>query len=646
MPSYHHSPLPEGSIRLLRLLPHRDESSRVECRLSVCDLLDSGTAHPFDALSYTWGSGDSPKFILIDNREYGVGENLHAALMHLRDGFVDRIVWVDALCIDQTNTEEKSQQVQSMAKIYAKASRVIIWLGEAAATSDQALEDIRMSSNQQSPPLGKTNKQAILDHLLKWTWFERIWVLQEVAAARHVLVKCGHTEIDGHAFGSGLDALKPLYDDHPNLRGLIPPIAYLIRNAIFRPRFNSIQPGRDRFSLSIRPLAELVDMFHTRKATERLDRVYALLGMCTDDPGAASLLADYGASWETVFQKLVAFSLSNRMSVETWDGKEVAVISGKGCVLGEVSDVEGDTITWKNTREGRSQSFTPPASAKSIQQRDVICLLQGASRPTIIRLHSDYSAIIRIAVPLMDDSDVPNTKWSEHRESITSFPDDFLLIWDWHTSREHAEEYKDFRSRQGLSDHRMQSHKDLDRATRWWTMGRVLESAKRSEEAVKKFQKSVGIGEMALRGADNWESSPASQGAWGDLLVEERCGWVPLLYAAEKGYEAVLQQLLDKGAAVDVVDHDGRTPLSWAARNGREAVVRQLLDKGAAVDMADRDGRTPLWWAARNGDEAVVRRLLDKGAAVDVADGDGRTPLWWAAWNGHEAVVRQLLDKG
>ncbi len=56
------------------------------------------------------------------------------------------------------------------------------------------------------------------------------------------LVKCGPAEIDGYVvFGSGRDALKPLYDNDPNLRGLIPPITYLIRNAIFRPWYNSIQ---------------------------------------------------------------------------------------------------------------------------------------------------------------------------------------------------------------------------------------------------------------------------------------------------------------------------------------------------------------------------------------------------------------------
>jgi hypothetical protein len=351
-------------------------------------------------------------------------------------------------------------------------------------------------------------------------------------------------------------------------------------------------------------------MFHTRKATVALDKVYALLGMSSDDPSAARLSADYGASWETVFRKLVAFSLSNQMSVETWDGKEVAVISGKGSVLGEVSVVEGDTITWKKTPQGRSQSFTPPASAKPIQPRDVICLLQGASRPTIIRLYSDYSAIIRIAVPFMDDSDVLNTKWSEHLESITTFPDNFLLIWDWHASREHAQEYEDFRSGQGLSNQRIHPQKDLDRATRWWTIGRVLESAKRSEEAVENFHKSVEIGNMVLRDAEDWESSYARLGAWGDLLVEDRGGWVPLVYVAEKGYMSFVRQLLESGAAVDATDGHGRTPLLWAARNGHEAVVWQLLENGIAVDTTDRYGRTPLFWAAKNGHEAVVRQLM------------------------------------
>ncbi|KAK4163800.1 ankyrin repeat-containing domain protein [Cladorrhinum sp. PSN259] len=645
MPSDHYSPLPKGSVRLLRLLPHPDETSRIECHLSVYHLLDSGTAHHYDALSYAWGSGVNSKAIWINDREYVVSASLHAALLHLRDCYVDRLMWVDAICIDQQNTAEKSQQVQSMAKIYAKASRVIVWLGEATATTDQALEDIRMSSSQKSTSMDNINKQAILD-LIERPWFQRIWVVQEVAAARHVLVKCGPTEIDGYVFGSGLNALKRLYDGDPNLRSLILPITYLIRNAVFQPRYNSIQ--RDRFSLSIRPLGELVDMFHTRKATVALDKVYALLGMSSDDPGAVGLLADYDASWQTVFEKLITFSLSNQISVETWDGKEVAVISGKGCVLGEVWVVEGDRITWKDTRADRREYSTLPAAAKPIQPGDVICLLQGASRPTIIRLHSDFSAVIRIAAPFTYDSDVANTTWLEPLESITTFPVDFLLVWDWEIPQDRVEvkEYEDFRNGQGLFDQESQQQNSLDRATRLWRMGRVLESIKRDQEAGKNFQKSVEIGAAVLGGAHSLDPSHTNQAAWVDLFVEDRGGWAALLYAAKKGYEAVVRLLLEKGAAVEAKDKERQTPLIKAAAEGHGAIIRQLLEKGAAIEAKDKERQTPLIEAAIHGHEAVVRQLLEKGAAIEAKDIDGRTPLMRAAINGHEAVVRQLLEKG
>lgn len=215
-----------------------------------------------------------------------------------------------------------------------------------------------------------------------------IQVLQEVAAARYVLIKCGLMEIDGYAFCSGLSALNLSYETCPDLQDLIRSVAYLIRGAIFRPRSETDETGRPGgFSLDIRPLGELMDMYHTRKATDRRDKVYALFGMSSDDPSsddhsAEGLSVNYDTSWGEVFRKLVKFSLSDQMSVDTWDDKEVAVIKGKGYVLGRVPPAErGITpddrqsvgITWKNTpsyfdtkRERRSY-FTFPASAKPIQ---------------------------------------------------------------------------------------------------------------------------------------------------------------------------------------------------------------------------------------------------------------------------------------
>lgn len=116
-------------------------------------------------------------------------------------------------------------------------------------------------------------------------------------------------------------------------------------------------------------------------------------------------------------------------------------------------------------------------------------------------------------------------------------------------------------------------------------MGRMFEAAERGKAGAMKLQKSVEIGEMALRDSDNLGSGPGTWGAWIDLLLEDSGGWVSLLFAAGKGYKEVVRYLLDKGAAVDVVDGDGQTSLSLAASAGHEAVVQQLLDNGADVDV-------------------------------------------------------------
>src|SRR4051794_22415309 len=115
MSSYPYSLLPQDGdyIRLLRLLPNEDEAAPLHCELRKYSLQRSSLrTHLYEALSYVWGDPDNTLSICVDKNQFQVTVNLHAALSRLRDHSFERIIWVDAICIDQSNKEERKQQVQ------------------------------------------------------------------------------------------------------------------------------------------------------------------------------------------------------------------------------------------------------------------------------------------------------------------------------------------------------------------------------------------------------------------------------------------------------------------------------------------------------------------------------------------------------
>jgi hypothetical protein len=183
MSHYHYSPLSPGPdrIRLLRLMPNKDETAPIQCGLFEYSLqeLSKGT-HLYEALSYVWGSGEKPQSVFIDDYYLPITVNLHAALLRLRDRSLERIIWIDPICINWENSQEQPQQLGLMAKIYSKANRVIVWLGEAADGSDEVIEEIRATASKKSTSSlnGETIQPKILA-LLQRPWFRRIWVREQ-----------------------------------------------------------------------------------------------------------------------------------------------------------------------------------------------------------------------------------------------------------------------------------------------------------------------------------------------------------------------------------------------------------------------------------------------------------------------------------
>jgi hypothetical protein len=446
---------------------------------------------------------------------------------------------------------------------------------------------------------------------------------------------CGSTEIDGYAFCLGIDSLAACFKAHTELQNLIRSVTYLIRGAIFRT---------GAITQAISTLGELIDLYHGHEATKLHDKVYALLGMNSEDLRNANLRPDYNISWEELFHRLVKYLLGNEVFVGICSGKEIAIIKSKGCILGRVSLVQysvslngrqgvdiilRDTSEQQGHEEERKAHWTLHPTAQPIQSGDIICLLQGASKPTVIRLRKEYFIVIMIAA-----SPLENGQTESEIQGRELFDRDFLLVWDWKNSRTSQYISKDESALVQKNDWVLEYSKtkvadDLNKVARMWNVVMILDDLQEYEEAEERLPEAISRLETAFEKAHLH-------------LPKRQYGRAPLSWASKSGHEAFVKLLLKKGAIVDSVDNNRGTPLSWAAVNGHEAVVKLLLENGAIVDSVDNNRGTPLLWAAKNGHKAVVKLLLEKGAVVDSVDYMDQTPLSWAAASGHEAVLKLL----
>lgn len=467
---------------------------------------------------------------------------------------------------------------------------------------------------------------------------------------------CGHAEIDGYAFCLGVDSLK-LYEADRDLHILIHSVTYLIRGAIFRPGYKA---SVGRSSLYICPLIELIDMYHTHEATQRHDKVYALLGMSSDDLSKARLSPSYRVSWDELFQDLVKFLLFPEVTVETLGHKQTALIKSKGCILGELSVLEdgaawsgrqGKEVTFTSISEqpsfpkGWSTTWTPHNSANPIRNGDLVCMLQGASKPTIIRICEDHFDIVMIVASLPEEM-------LELSRSVKALPRDLILIWDW---EKHAEGSQDERACGVLlREHYWASEYPktalevyFEKAKRLWNIATVFTIANDYSTAVAIMEEVAEHLEMAdeRKYSYIWKQ----QLEWFDIDAKDKFGRTLLSWAAENGNENVVKLLVEFGKAnVNKRDSDDRTALLWAARNGNESIVQLLVESyNASVDAADVRGNTPLSYAAWGGYEGVASILIKTGKAdPNCRSWTNETPLCLAAASGYEGIVKLLLETG
>jgi hypothetical protein len=149
----------------------------IRCTLFTSTLFDT----KYEALSYTWGTDEHTHSIQVNTGTVGVTRNLFFALLALRQSTSSRVLWVDALCINQPDLRERAAQVHQMGHIYHCAHQVLVWLGEEADDSNKALEIIRaMSLHEMTLLQGQTlaERVRLLDpvrKLLCRRYWTRAW---------------------------------------------------------------------------------------------------------------------------------------------------------------------------------------------------------------------------------------------------------------------------------------------------------------------------------------------------------------------------------------------------------------------------------------------------------------------------------------
>jgi hypothetical protein len=331
--SFTYKPLSPDSIRLLRFTgsPEDLTSSRpITCAL---DHVRRSSPPSFTALSYTWGPG-ADETILIDGEPCNIGPNAEQALRQLFADPAHGSIWIDQICINQSDDAEKSHQVQNMRQVYAAATRVAAWLGPEADGStalcrhlgrlqpllEPDVEDIdAVFAIHEDEEIMAVIRPAWVSFCQRAYW-TRLWVIQEYAAARELAIHIGPASMSAEAVRRILlfvdKKLQPGRLDgstvpakyHLAAQGIVemyktPPTSFAEGVLTRRERYQ--QRDRDAkddylFRVLVTTLVLQVD-YNSPKATDDRDRVFAVLQMA-DDADEFAGFPDYSMPCEQVYE--------------------------------------------------------------------------------------------------------------------------------------------------------------------------------------------------------------------------------------------------------------------------------------------------------------------------------------------------------
>lgn len=296
---YHPLLNPSTEIRLLVLLPSPDRSAPIECQLST---IASADPIPFEAVSYHWESPPTrDREISVNGKQLLITKSLESALRDLRRRTESRRLWADGICIDQSMEAitERGVQVTQMTQIFARAERVVAWLTE---EDQNFLKVFAFIHDMARSPLGPAiifdsfPGYESLDKLINLPWWTRVWVFQEIVAAKEAILVCGKAWLPLDIFQDAARNLLDVWTEKMETRfrdkTLHPQARRFVQRGNYHVRWSSwcedlASKDRLRKRLQQGEAISLLEILSSQRgpfhgASDPRDRVFALTGLSSE----------------------------------------------------------------------------------------------------------------------------------------------------------------------------------------------------------------------------------------------------------------------------------------------------------------------------------------------------------------------------
>lgn len=295
-----------SQIRLFRLEPNADLHAWPVGQFEVISLDDEPN---YEAISYAWGGPQGVHPVFINGLELPITENLCGALRHLRYTLQPRDFWVDAICISQRDLQERAQQVALMQRIFRQAHTVHAWLGHGFESTEHVLrrlQQVAQATDSQDSGIPRHAESLLhfddqfregLEKLSRVDFWNRLWVTQEIVLAKAVSIRYGRVGVSLSSFNTYIPNPLNIQMD----RG-----QYLTRTTDLLMTLLSLTSAPYNLShLTMLQRQRILLAFFSRArmsiVTDPRDRVYGLLGICSEYVASGFIEPNYALDTASVY---------------------------------------------------------------------------------------------------------------------------------------------------------------------------------------------------------------------------------------------------------------------------------------------------------------------------------------------------------